>query len=275
MRGPTHPMLRRRRRNGRPAQAQQPKVYLEPKWLRCLLLTALQRLFKGTHWIPPRTHTARQQARVLSYPCFKMPPAVLQSRWSRGVTVSTLDSESSDRGSNPREALQHDVHCAFDGVTTAASVRFGRRWYRACDKEHRAPRLQASMLLPWTTCSCCVSSGHGCQKSDDTLAEWLRRRPAKPMGSPRVGSNPTGVVCCQTSRLAWPTQSPAQGPRPVNSLGGPLPKPRARPALGHPGPARGGNPPAQRAQGCWPENMCASLWTCTRHFGRAVKASAC
>ena len=29
---------------------------------------------------------------------------------------------------------------------------------------------------------------------NDTLAEWLRRRPAKPMGSPRVGSNPTGVV---------------------------------------------------------------------------------
>ena len=28
----------------------------------------------------------------------------------------------------------------------------------------------------------------------DTLAEWLRRRPTKPMGSPRVGSNPTGVV---------------------------------------------------------------------------------
>ena len=29
----------------------------------------------------------------------------------------------------------------------------------------------------------------------DTLAERLRRRPAKPMRSPRVGSNPTGVVC--------------------------------------------------------------------------------
>ena len=27
----------------------------------------------------------------------------------------------------------------------------------------------------------------------DTLAEWSRRRPAKPMGSPRVGSNFTGV----------------------------------------------------------------------------------
>ena len=39
---------------------------------------------------------------------------------------------------------------------------------------------------------------HGAQwlaDSKDTLAEWLRRRPAKPMGSPCVGSNPTGVVC--------------------------------------------------------------------------------
>ena len=30
--------------------------------------------------------------------------------------------------------------------------------------------------------------------SSDTLAEWLRRRPAKPMGSPRAGSNPAGVA---------------------------------------------------------------------------------
>ena len=29
---------------------------------------------------------------------------MLVSIWPRGVTVSTLDSESSDRGSNPREA---------------------------------------------------------------------------------------------------------------------------------------------------------------------------
>ena len=31
------------------------------------------------------------------------------------------------------------------------------------------------------------------QHAEDTLAERLRRRPAKPMGFPRVGSNPTGV----------------------------------------------------------------------------------
>ena len=37
------------------------------------------------------------------------------------------------------------------------------------------------------------SAVHGV-RAKDTLAEWLRRRPAKPMGSPRVGSNPTGVV---------------------------------------------------------------------------------
>ena len=32
------------------------------------------------------------------------------------------------------------------------------------------------------------------QWSVDTLAEWLRRRPAKPVGSAREGSNPSGVV---------------------------------------------------------------------------------
>ena len=33
--------------------------------------------------------------------------------------------------------------------------------------------------------------------AEDTLAERLRRRPAKLMGSPRVGSNPTGVDSCR------------------------------------------------------------------------------
>ena len=42
-----------------------------------------------------------------------------------------------------------------------------------------------------TCCFCvCRIVAHFLQ---DTLAEWLRRRPAKPMGSPCVGSNPTGV----------------------------------------------------------------------------------
>lgn len=46
-----------------------------------------------------------------------------------------------------------------------------------------------------------TKSTRGCNSDQrcakDTLAEWLRRRPAKPMGSPRVGSNPTGVAFAQ------------------------------------------------------------------------------
>ena len=38
--------------------------------------------------------------------------------------------------------------------------------------------------------------------AEDTLAERLRRWPAKPMGSPRVGSSPTGVVRVQ-SGFVW------------------------------------------------------------------------
>ena len=49
-------------------------------------------------------------------------------------------------------------------------------------------------------------------RPDDTLAEWLRRRPAKPMGSPRVGSNPTGVVFA----TPWPEQPLRLPTRAVN-----------------------------------------------------------
>ena len=41
--------------------------------------------------------------------------------------------------------------------------------------------------------------------TEDTLAEWLRRRPAKPLGFARVGSNPTGVVifCLRTKNSTY------------------------------------------------------------------------
>ena len=47
-------------------------------------------------------------------------------------------------------------------------------------------------------CCCCL------RPPLDTLAERLRRRPAKPMGSPRVGSNPTGVVSCAGCAVPGP-----------------------------------------------------------------------
>ena len=49
----------------------------------------------------------------------------------------------------------------------------------------RLANSAAAQLLP-------MSAGSSASPSDP-LAERLRRRPAKPMGSPRVGSNPTGV----------------------------------------------------------------------------------
>ena len=49
----------------------------------------------------------------------------------------------------------------------------------------------------------------------DTLAERLRRQPAKPMGSPRVGSNPTGVVFIIPAKvnkhMAIEVDGPAEG----------------------------------------------------------------
>ena len=49
----------------------------------------------------------------------------------------------------------------------------------------------------------------------DTVAEWLRRRPAKPMCSARVGSNPIGVVVflLLVLRLSWQARTRATGDR--------------------------------------------------------------
>ena len=55
------------------------------------------------------------------------------------------------------------------------------------------PRIPSHSYACCETASCAtIMASFGF--ADDTLAERLRRRPAKPMGSPRVGSNPTGVV---------------------------------------------------------------------------------
>ena len=52
-------------------------------------------------------------------------------------------------------------------------------------------------MRKWNKVPFCQNSANKNYKfcsSSDTLAEWLRRRPAKPMGSPRAGSNPAGVA---------------------------------------------------------------------------------
>ena len=96
--------------------------------------------FKSTsksHHAPRRSATAsqprkRQQPKGDLQPmarklvgklnCFLQATRDLHHTWPRGVTVSTLDSESSDRGSNPREA--------FWLATKDSFVVFVRSWYR-------------------------------------------------------------------------------------------------------------------------------------------------
>ena len=56
--------------------------------------------------------TSNGQAYVIT----EMLEGVAMLSWPRGVTVSTLDSESSDRGSNPRETC-----CAW-GIEYGAPV---------------------------------------------------------------------------------------------------------------------------------------------------------
>ena len=70
-----------------------------------------------------------------------------------------------------------DAHCSHESVRAGEMARWGGH------KKQRLtvtwlPGLQGSWLADF---------------AEDTLAERLRRRPAKPMGPPRVGSNPIGV----------------------------------------------------------------------------------
>ena len=57
-----------------------------------------------------------------------MPGHVFPATWPRGVTASTLDSESSDRGSNPREALRGASAAQAVG-SSSSSERFAAAWF--------------------------------------------------------------------------------------------------------------------------------------------------
>ena len=71
---------------------------------------------------------------LITCSCFDCQNVALESMWPRGVTVSTLDSESSDRGSNPREASAHDL----PGIAAATKSRRDT----AMGKQCRRRRMQ-------------------------------------------------------------------------------------------------------------------------------------
>ena len=74
----------------------------------------------------------------------------------------------------------HPLQARLRGQTRPPGLKHERS--TVCRGQKTLPQKLAQQLLPL---------------AEDTLAERLRRRSAKPMGSPRVGSNPTGVVRVQ------------------------------------------------------------------------------
>ena len=68
-------------------------------------------------------------------------------------------------------------------------------------REHKPPHALSLLYVARKSCLQCLRAF-----TMDTLAEWLRRRPAKPMGSTRAGSNPAGVAfsCCCRSGVTRP-----------------------------------------------------------------------
>ena len=120
--------------------------------------------------------------------------------WSHGVTVSTLDSESSDRGSNPRETFSF---CAKPRALAAWAVDLH---LRLCSPQRAAPK------------GVCVSA----------VAAWGRERPST--ADRRIGVQPVasdgvcGLRClfraaavgahAATSALNTRT-APAHTPRPA------------------------------------------------------------
>ena len=68
-----------------------------------------------------------------SQPSFKFESLLINAdetcnQWSYGVTVSTLDSESSDRGSNPRETLRVIFGRSANGVHVGVYVASLQRY---------------------------------------------------------------------------------------------------------------------------------------------------
>ena len=71
--------------------------------------------------------------------------------------------------------------------------------YNAAAKQHMQRAMHCEANISVLACNGPCQFLH----AQDTLAERLRRRPAKPMGSPRVGSNPTGVGSHAAPAHGW------------------------------------------------------------------------
>ena len=107
--------------------------------------------------------------------------------WEMVFLTSETESEVPERSFGSVSSPQYD--CGDSQPTSCQKLMVG---CKHIEKDAR-PRLVITKRRSarGATTNEGESGGLGWQ---DTLAEWLRRRLAKPMGSARVGSNPIGVA---------------------------------------------------------------------------------
>ena len=77
-------------------------IYFVISFVLCVFLEHIQWIYAA------HTTIAHTKNKATQMPAHKH---TICGNWPRGVTVSTLDSESSDRGSNPREASWYVNKC--------------------------------------------------------------------------------------------------------------------------------------------------------------------
>ena len=141
--------------------------------------------------------------------------------WSRGVTVSTLDSESSDRGSNPRGTFfgpslhrahtsPHNLLASLTSLSPPPFFKPLNLWRNTTSRGFEPLQAEPNEFQVY------LLSRSGCRAATilalarmlqglrslvrDTVSERLRRWTRNPLGSARRGSNPLGVACCARAR---------------------------------------------------------------------------
>ena len=156
-------------------------------------------------------------------------------RWRAAILERSIECSSSSSSSICSRARRQGVLARGDERALSAPEQAHRLSVWPCrDLDCRAGDARPHFQYQRRVCDCSgglspqrafrreVSFGHssgrkqyrlfsralfriGLPIASDTLAEWLRRRPAKPMGSPRAGSNPTVVGSCGSgvAALQW------------------------------------------------------------------------
>ncbi len=131
-------------------------------------------------------------------------------QWPRGVTISTLDPESSDRGSNPCEAFLQE-HARTGAVRTKGVKTLTHAcvaWVRRCPLGSRS--LFSGVALAAVGSGLRAPAPGGC-----TVAELAARR----SHNPGVRSSPAAIAWCVADVFAFFARRRTAAWRPLTVAG--------------------------------------------------------